>query len=316
LKNLNLAFLGAVFILTASGVVLAKKDKKKGLPPQENVLNAVGSFTLNVKELSALAPHPEEPDTFFAIGDRGYQVVQFQIPTDPSKLQIYDFGKIIPGALIQKGSQWEALQVDVDQTAVVLVEDPARVLVLDLKTKTLKTSFDLSIKDNHPLAASWKRDPGSRGEGLLLLEGGLLLVAKEKKPAALLLFGPSGTPIPPEVRVLKGSAWAAPAPELKTMELLHAWSPSEKAAQDLQDISELAVDSKGQVAALSDESRQICFLKMPLSTAEMHFDTELTLAFPEKISHPEGLVIQGSRIIVGLDNMARKPNIHAFIRNQ
>src|SRR6266480_674980 len=40
------------------------------------------------------------------------------------------------------------------------------------------------------IAQAWSDPKGSRGEGMVLLRGGHLLVAKEKKPAAFIEFGP------------------------------------------------------------------------------------------------------------------------------
>jgi hypothetical protein len=51
-------------------------------------------------------------------------------------------------------------------------------------------SIDLVVEGRGEIARAWADPKGSRGEGMVLLPGGHLLVAKEKKPAAFIEFGP------------------------------------------------------------------------------------------------------------------------------
>jgi hypothetical protein len=51
-------------------------------------------------------------------------------------------------------------------------------------------SIDLAVEGHSEIAQAWSDPKGSRGEGAVLLPGGHLLVAKEKKPAAFIEFGP------------------------------------------------------------------------------------------------------------------------------
>ena len=51
-------------------------------------------------------------------------------------------------------------------------------------------SIDLAVEGRSEIARAWSDPEGSRGEGMALLPGAHLLVAKEKKPAALIEFGP------------------------------------------------------------------------------------------------------------------------------
>lgn len=275
----------------------------------------MGSLTLKLHELSGLTKHPSLPEmTYLAIGDRSYEIAQFTIPSDPSKALSFDLAKKVPGAAAQRSSQWEAIQADSNGTIVLLVEDPARILIVSLKDKDVTGSYDLVVNEEHPLAKSWKEQASSRGEGLLLLEDGFILVAKEKNPRALMLFGPMGSALPSKVQLLKSPSWKTPAQEMKSLELLYSWEPSEKAALQLADVSDLAADINAGIFLLSDESRRICEIRLPLLTTAAHFDTNSCFVFPGKLPHPEGLSIQGTSFVVGLDNMAKKTNVHAFTR--
>jgi len=51
-------------------------------------------------------------------------------------------------------------------------------------------SIELAVEGRAEIARAWSDPKGSRGEGIVLLPGGHLLVAKEKKEAALIELGP------------------------------------------------------------------------------------------------------------------------------
>jgi hypothetical protein len=65
-----------------------------------------------------------------------------------------------------------------------------RVELIDPKALKVVASIDLAVEGRGEIAQAWSDPKGSRGEGMVLLPGGHLLVAKEKKPAALIEFGP------------------------------------------------------------------------------------------------------------------------------
>ena len=73
---------------------------------------------------------------------------------------------------------------------MLLQETPARVELIDPKALKMVASIDLAVEGRGEIARAWSDPNGSRGEGMVLLPGGHLLVAKEKKPAALIEFGP------------------------------------------------------------------------------------------------------------------------------
>jgi hypothetical protein len=69
-------------------------------------------------------------------------------------------------------------------------ETPPRVELIDPKALEAVASIDLEVEGRGEIAQAWSDPKGSRGERAVLLRGGRLLVAKEKKPAALIEFGP------------------------------------------------------------------------------------------------------------------------------
>ena len=73
---------------------------------------------------------------------------------------------------------------------MLLQETPPSVELIDPKALEAVASIDLVVEGHGEIARAWSDPKGSRGEGAVLLPGGHLLVAKEKKPAALIEFGP------------------------------------------------------------------------------------------------------------------------------
>jgi hypothetical protein len=66
---------------------------------------------------------------------------------------------------------------------LLLQETPSRVELIDPKALKVVASIDLAVEGRGEIARAWSDPKGSRGEGMALLPGGHLLVAKEKKPA-------------------------------------------------------------------------------------------------------------------------------------
>src|SRR5580704_17655725 len=95
-------------------------------------------------------------------------------------------GSMLP----QDDPQIEAVCADGLGRVLLLQETPPRVELIDPKALKVVASVDLAVEGRGEIARAWSDPEGSRGEGMVLLPGGHLLVAKEKKPAAFIEFGP------------------------------------------------------------------------------------------------------------------------------
>ena len=74
---------------------------------------------------------------------------------------------------------------DRDGTIVLLQEEQARLLVFAPDLSRLLHTLALAVPADDPvLNPAWRRKPNSRGEGLLLLRRGHILIAKERDPRA------------------------------------------------------------------------------------------------------------------------------------
>src|SRR5262245_44219099 len=120
-------------------------------------------------------------------------------------------------------------------------------------------SIDLSVKDSGELGRSWSHPEGSRGEGVVLLPRGHLIVAKEKHPAALIEFGPRGSrsrglkcggALPDSVR------WPVPAGK-HTFVASAVWFPDKPLMKACTDFNDLAIGPDGGLYVLSDKSETI-----------------------------------------------------------
>jgi hypothetical protein len=225
------------------------------------VLAAVGDHGPNV----ALAPvHPD--------GELGaWEVIDLSALDSP------------PGAPAVE--QAEAVATDGAQHAMVLIEDPALLLVLDTAKRRLTHAYQLDAGQHEGLGQAWREDPSSRGEGMLLLREGHVLVVKEKKPAGLLEFGPKGdAPVGLSSGSLhpRGQEWVPPAGDR-----LHglAWWPI---AHTLKDISDADIGPDGGLYLLSDQSNAIAEVRLPLAPGAAVEFVEVW-ALPDSIEKAEGL---------------------------
>jgi len=159
--------------------------------------------------------------------------------------------------------QFEAVEYLRDDTVVILCEEPALLVAVDLRRRSIVGSWHLEV-DLKGLAKPWRKDPNSHGEGFFFGPDRLFVV-KEKKPAAILEFGLAGqdsvgTPVP--------GTWEPPEDGVLTA---LAWSEL-----DLDDVSDVCVVGR-DVWLLSDKARCL----QPLGGSP--------IPLPEHIEKPEGL---------------------------
>lgn len=200
-------------------------------------------------------------------------------------------------------SQFEAVAIDGERRLAVLCEEPAVVLVVDPAARAVTGTIRLVVGERSPLHEAWQ-DPSSRGEGMILLRDGLLLVAKEKRPPALLLFGPAGA----SARTIDradllgpGERWLAPQGDVE-YHLLASWPVLDEAAAAVKDISDLALDADGGLWLLSDQSAALGLVGWPLEQGGSVDRFERTFRLPKKARKAEGVAwLPSGRAVVVMD---------------
>lgn len=160
-------------------------------------------------------------------------------------------------------SQLEAIAVDGGSLVAIMREDPPFVHVADTATGTVVAHIRLLAPPDSPLHGAWD-DSSSRGEGLVLLRDGRLLVAKEKRPRALVEFAPVGADphgLGREVLLGPQERWDAPTGAVDYAAVA-MWKLRGPAKEALGDISSLAVGPDRDLWLLSDKSRRLARLSL------------------------------------------------------
>jgi len=151
----------------------------------------------------------------------------------------------------ERGSEFEGVAADDSGRLFALREGPAEILVLD-RHGAVERAIGLRVPAEVPvLGAEWN-DPGhanSRGEGLLLLRRGHVLLAKQRHSTWLIEFGAAGEPpsgftvksaLRPDERFALGAT---------EMVALAAWRVDQP---DFESINDLAIDDAGHLWLIRD----------------------------------------------------------------
>jgi hypothetical protein len=119
------------------------------------------------------------------------------------------------------------------------------------------------VEGRGEIARLWSDPKGSRGEGMVLLPGGHLLVAKEKKPATLIELGPPQSRSRGLVRggaLADGERWLIKKKGHHRFVALAIWFPDKILAKTCADFSDLEIGPDGCLYLLSDKSATIARL--------------------------------------------------------
>lgn len=267
-------------------------------PPKLDVRD---SADVPLREVSGLALHGSQ---VLAVGDHDPVVFTATAGEWPLRWQGIDLDGL---GLPDGGVQFEAVASTGDGTVLVLQEQPARVLQLDLTAPALLGELHLDIPEGHPLRQAWLGDRSSRGEAMVLTGGGHLIVVKEKDPATILEFGPAGDAA---VGWRRGVATAAPAVGDATLTVLATWSLGERLAEWMPDISDATVGPDGRLYLVSDQGATIARLPDSLDPAGGTVEAAAIWRIAGSPENAEGLVIlDDGTPLVALDTKSAKKNL-------
>lgn len=277
------------------------------------LLSIQEAFDVPLSEVSGLALQraPGGAARLLAIGDESFELVSAELEGGSPRgaFARHDLSGLLRGPAKKGGSQWEAVAADGEGRVFVLEETPGHVLVLDPALDRLLAAITLC--EDGPIAADWARGGNSRGEGLVPLANGHLLIVKEKDPPQLLEFGPRGAR-PAGV----GPALTAPAsfplaggarPE---MVALARWDLAGGDLEDIEDLSDLAVGPDGSLYLVSDEARCLLRLDARLAPGGGPIAVLDRWELPKKVKKPEGLVVTaGGCPLVAVDREEEEKNL-------
>ncbi|RBP45124.1 hypothetical protein DES53_103121 [Roseimicrobium gellanilyticum] len=249
-----------------------KSDKKKAKKQagkqgrERGTLTVERQESVDLHEVSGicLSRGSKEQMWLMAIGDRHARLARVRLNRKQTQKLEWEYLDIaaLPGSKIPASDpQIEAICTDGTGRVLLLQEWPARAELVDLHggDATVVASFELSVgEDFRKVAKEWNSD-GSCGEGAVLLPNGHLLVAKEKKPAALIEFGPPGEA---PLGVTKGGLlhngvrWEVTTGDHEYVALA-VWEPDGLLADACEDFSDLETGPDGNLYLLSDKSRTV-----------------------------------------------------------
>jgi hypothetical protein len=252
--------------------------------------------------------------SLIAVGDHAAKVAWFSQPrSDGDRIDWHtrNIAKLSGSMLPRRDSQIEAVCADGARRVLLLQETPPRVELIDTDALKVVASIDLAVEGRGEIAPAWSDPKGSRGEGMVLLPGGHLLVAKEKKPAAFIEFGPPHSRSRGLVRggaLADGERWPIAKGHHRFVALA-SWLPDKTLAQNCADFSDLEIGPDGCLYLLSDKSSTIARLDdLPAGGGTAALIAAWQLG--DLDGKPEGLTFTAQgRAIVALDTRRPRRNL-------
>lgn len=251
--------------------------------------------------------------SLLAVGDRLAVAARLdlsRVDGDQLEWQLTPIERLHGSQLPKKDPQVEAIAVDGAGRVLLLQESPPRAELVDLEAASVVASFTLDVPGDDAVADSWSHPEGSRGEGVILLQSGHLLVAKEKKPAALIEFGPKGARshgVPARLAATR-KAWPI-SPGHHHYVALAVWQPDASLRKICKDFSDLEIGPDGRLYALSDKSHTIARLG-GLARGGGAVTVEASWAIRGLKGKPEGLSFtREGEPVVALDTKKARRNL-------
>ena len=284
--------------IVAPGHLAGTYSARMAKPPKLDVRDVAD---VPLREVSGLALHGPN---LLAVGD--HDPVVFSAARDewPLHWRGIDFAG---AGLPDGGIQFEALVSAGGDSVLVLQEQPARVLHLDLAAQALLAELHLEVPEGHQLREAWLGDRSSRGEALLLAGRGHLIVVKEKDPAAILEFGPAGDAA---VGWRRGGPVSPPATGDATLTVLATWWLGEELSEWLPDVSDATIGPDGRLYLVSDQGGAIARLPDSLDPAGGTIEATALWRIAGHPQNAEGLaILNDGTALVGLDTKSPKKNL-------
>ena len=249
-----------------------------------------------------------------AVGDREATLAWFPLPgseKDRIDWHTASIARLSGSELHENTLQIEAVCADGVGHVLLLQETPPHAEFIDPAASDVIASIDLVVEGGGEIARSWSDPEGSRGEGLVLLPGGHVLVAKEKKPAALIEFGPPHARSQGLARggaLADGERWPIERGRHRFVALA-IWLPDKTLAKTCADFSDLEIGPDGCLYLLSDKSSTIARLA-DLPPGGGGAATLDSWRIGDLDGKPEGLAFTGQgHAVVGLDTRKPRQNL-------
>jgi hypothetical protein len=279
---------------------------------------------LPMREISALTARTSDStgSQLLAVGDEDFAVITTDVSDNGTLGRTWRHDLLRPlaaaGIDVDSGSGFEGVASDGEGTVLLLQEEESRLLVLSPDISRLIQVLALEVpEDAAGYGRAWHADANARGEGLLLLERGHVLVAKQKEPVYLIEFGPADDlvrGIGPDAILGPGSTFQRPPGDAGRLVALAGWPLDDKTAEGLDSVNDIASGSDERAYFLSASARLIARLEKCLEPGEHAGATEfweIDAALPgDEDARPEGLAfVREGTPIVGFDTKVAGDNV-------
>jgi uncharacterized protein YjiK len=259
-------------------------------------------FRLDLEEVSALCarPRPDGGVELLAVGDEDFVMVAATLVGDELEdARRTELDDVFDDDVRDRGSgsEWEAVACDGEGRAFVVSESSTDVVVLSPDLKSHVHTIELDVDAGPDRRARKLLDDENAGpEGIVLLDDGHLMVAKQRDPILLIEFGPHD-------------------PGGRRLVPLRSWRLRDEDEEEVESVNDLALDGEGRLHAVSSRSR--CIFELQLGSGEDKVRIERRWRLPEEIEpgkdrRAEGLAFDGrDRPVVAIDS--RQPDENAFL---
>lgn len=296
-RRLRLVALVASLLATCLGCSIAGVDQVG-----QRTLRVLETASIRLDDVSGLGwrldPRKKSLQLVAVSDDEFAVMVANWVPHLPSLVfERHDLSAALRALALGNKSNWEAVAADATGALFILQEQPGGVVVLSPDLNRVVHVVEFLVEPSVPFSEEWEEHPNSRGEGLVLLRNGHLLVAKEKKPSLLIEFGLPGDQ-PRGYRkgdaLGKDDTFSLPRGTRSRFVPLAYWRLSARHAARLEDISEVAVGPDGNIYLLSEKSRCIVLVGNSVPVGRVYFPVlAVWQLLEEHHATPEGLVMTG-----------------------
>jgi hypothetical protein len=289
-------------------------------------------WRVGLPELSALAlrylgdrPSPE----LLGVGDSSFSIVAGEAQAPGASAVVADLADGVSSWMsdARQGSQWEGLAADGAGCAFVLQEHPghrkdaSHVFVLAPDLRKPVGVVALVVDRGEEWRKAWNDDENARGEALVLLRGGRMLIAKQTDPVRFIEFGPTGADpagVNPDRFLAVDESFEYPSQPLVDYVPLASWALAREDRDQLRTVNDLAVIDR-RLFAISRKDHLIVQLESRAGPDEESLKIERGWRVPAAIQYPEGLAIRSGHIPIVADDLSPDedlggPNIFVLSR--